>query len=496
MNQIGPYQIISELGRGGMALVYRALQPSVNRIVALKVLPPHMETDAEALERFRREAETAANLTHEHIVKVWDASVTNAPFYIAMEFLDGGTLADRLAAGPLPVEQAVSVAGKVCAALHHAHQRGVVHRDIKPANIMFGAGGRPVVTDFGIARASEKTQLTAPGAKFGTPNYMAPEQASGLPIDGRTDIYSAGAVLYEMVTGRPPFGSDDPLAVMYRIVNEQPLLPSALNPGVPRALDAVVLRSLEKDPRHRYQTGGEMAAALAAATRPVIELAPTLTSLPTPPLGGKATAAPRKYAPAKGRRRWALALGLLLAVLAVGAGAAAYLSANGLLSRPGADQPNLEKTSRDQIEAVAPAGDPRSQSEQPALLQDDPSPEGSGSAHAAAVEPRKPEPLALVGVPDVVGKPSGEARTLLQQAGFSCSPATKLDGSVAAGRVISQDPAAGSREPPGTAVRITVSSGPPPAATGGQGRTRPRPAGKPSTPVPAPKRQGPTPLPP
>ena len=487
MNQIGPYQIINELGRGGMAVVYRALQPSVNRIVALKVLPSQVEGDAQALERFRREAEAAANLTHEHIVKVWDASVSSPPYYIAMEFLDGGTLAERLAGGPLSVKQAVEIGSAVCAALDHAHQRGVVHRDIKPANIMFDAAGRPVVTDFGIARATDKTQLTAPGAKFGTPNYMSPEQASGLPTDARTDIYSAGAVLYEMVAGRPPFGGDDPLAVMYRIVNDQPVLPSGLNPGVPRALDAVVLRALEKDPRQRYQTGAEMRGALAAAMRPVVELAPTLTSVPTTPAAARAErASPRR------KRRWGLALGVTLAVLAVGVGATAYLSANGMLSLP--------RSQQDVATAERASGDVAAE-----VVEPEPLSEGTGSApeEAPAPESTPPEPPPTVPVPNVVGSESGEARTLLEGAGFVCTAATKPDPSVARGRVISQDPAAGTAAARGAEVRVVVSSGPPPAATVEQSRptprsTRPRsrPPKQPAPPAPAPKRPGPTPLPP
>ena len=279
--QIGPYQIISELGRGGMGMVYRALQPSVNRIVALKVLPSHLETDETSVRRFRQEAETAANLTHESIVKVWEASLDRPPYYIALEFLEGGTLAERLADGPLPLEEAISIITRVCMALDHAHQRGVVHRDIKPANIMFDGASKPVVTDFGIARAAEHTRLTMTGAKFGTPDYMSPEQAKGLRVDHRTDLYSVAVVLYEMLTGRPPFVNEDSLVTMRQIIDETVPPPSSFNASVPPAVEAVIMRALAKDPNERYQSGAEFSRTLWAAYTAPETVLPTLAALPS-----------------------------------------------------------------------------------------------------------------------------------------------------------------------------------------------------------------------
>jgi serine/threonine protein kinase len=185
IEQIEPYKILGELGRGGMATVYKAIQPCINRVVALKALPSHLESEKTAERRVAKEAETAGNLRHQNIVKLHDASVHQPPYYIAMEFLEGGTPADRLAHGPFSLTGAVRIVQAVRASLDYAHERGIVHRDIKPANMMFDDTGRPVVTDFGIARASDHTRLTADGPTFGTPSHMSPEHARGQRLDHR-----------------------------------------------------------------------------------------------------------------------------------------------------------------------------------------------------------------------------------------------------------------------------------------------------------------------
>jgi serine/threonine-protein kinase len=248
-----------------MGRVYRAFQPSVNRVVALKILPSSFETDEQAVRRFAQEAQTAGKLKHPNIVKVWDASVHGPPYYIAMEFLSGGTLSSRLASGPLPVKEAVDIALAMCSALDHAHDRGVIHRDIKPANILFDEDGRPVVTDFGIARALDHTRLTVAGATFGTPDYMSPEQAQGQKLDHRSDLYSAAMVLYETLTGQPPFVNDNPLVTMNQIVHESIPPPSAFGADVPPAVEAVLMWALRKDPDERFQSGAEFARALREA---------------------------------------------------------------------------------------------------------------------------------------------------------------------------------------------------------------------------------------
>jgi hypothetical protein len=268
MDHIGPYRILGEPQPGGMALVYPAIQPSLNRRLALKILLSHLQADANFVARFRREATIAAALHHEHIVHVYDAHLADPPYYIAMEFLEGGTLATRLAPGPLAVDQAIDIATRICSALSYAHRQGVVHRDVKPSNIMFDERGRPLLTDFGIARALEGTVLTETGARLGSAPYMSPEQVRGLPVDARTDIFSLGAVLYEMTAGHAPFGTDNPAAVTHRILTEDPLPPSQQKPGLTHHLDRVIMRALAKDPSKRFQTCDEMAAALAGSQPP------------------------------------------------------------------------------------------------------------------------------------------------------------------------------------------------------------------------------------
>ena len=486
MEQFGPYQIISELGRGGMAVVYRALQPSVNRIVALKVLPSSAEGDAESLRRFQREAETAANLSHENIVKVWEASVDSPPYYIALEFLEGGTLAERLQRGPLALDEALAIAAKLCSALGHAHDRGVVHRDVKPANIMFDAAGRPVVTDFGIARATDRTQLTAPGSKFGTPNYMSPEQAKGLPADFRTDVYSAAAVLYEMITGNPPFAGDDPLPVMYRIVNDEPTPPSALNPALPRTLDALIMRALDKDPRKRYHTGSEMAAAVSSLARSTAVVPPTVHVVTAPSPGMPSS--PRQT---KRKRKHRALLLAASAAFAAAASGIVYLAVRERAinlpptggPRPArlevADGWSLPQSYRDQETGglgAAPEALPTSPSNdgsEPQLPPDADRPQTDQAdpgeaADGAAAEPTLPK------VPAVVGKPEQEAAKALTEAGFVARSTTATSTTVAKGHVVSQQPAGESDQASGATVSLVISSGPPPQPASTPRKAAPR----------------------
>jgi serine/threonine protein kinase len=189
---IGPYRIVGELGRGGMAVVYKAWQPALERYVALKVLPEYFQHDPEFLARFHREAKAAARLSHPNIVHIYDTGEAEGLHYIAMEYVEGGSLRERLAAGPLDLDQAWHILAQVAEALDRAHAHGLIHRDIKPANILFTGDGRPKVTDFGIAQAAGGTHLTRSGMILGTPEYMAPEQAMGESVDYRADLYYAG----------------------------------------------------------------------------------------------------------------------------------------------------------------------------------------------------------------------------------------------------------------------------------------------------------------
>ncbi|MCZ7574997.1 MAG: tetratricopeptide repeat protein [Ardenticatenaceae bacterium] len=261
------------LGRGGMAEVYQAYDPDLDRHVAVKVIHPHLASDPDFGARFRREAKLVASLRHPHIVQLYDYDVADGQPFMVMEYLDGGTLKDHLAQvrgrGELmPLGEIARLLEPLADALDHAHAQGAVHRDIKPTNILFTVRGEPVLTDFGIAKIlSDAVQLSASGSVVGTPAYMSPEQAASGPVDPRSDLYSLAVVLYEMATGRVPFQGDSPTAVMLQHLTDSPPPPRTLNPNLPAAVEAVILRALAKQPEQRFASAGELARAFEGALR-------------------------------------------------------------------------------------------------------------------------------------------------------------------------------------------------------------------------------------
>jgi serine/threonine-protein kinase len=265
--QLGNYQIVGELGRGGMAVVYRAFQPSLNRYVAIKVLPPHLGHDKEFVERFQREALASAQLRHPNIVVIHDVGHQQGIYFIVMELLEGHTLKQIVEEeGALSVERANRIVEQLAAALDYAHQRGFVHRDVKPANIFVGKDDHVTLTDFGIAKAaSEAKQLTRTGMLMGTPEYMSPEQAEGERVDYRTDLYAVGVVLYQMLVGQVPFRGTTPHAILHAVIYEPPAPLRQLRQDLPPAIETVVLTAIDKRPERRYQSGEELAADLRKA---------------------------------------------------------------------------------------------------------------------------------------------------------------------------------------------------------------------------------------
>jgi serine/threonine-protein kinase len=263
------YVIERKLGSGGMADVYLAEDQELGRRVALKLLDDRHASDEQFVERFRREAQSAAGLNHPSIVSIFDRGYAEGTYYIAMEYLDGRTLKELLVKnGPTPVPIAIDYARQILGALAFAHRNAIVHRDIKPHNIVVGGDGRLKVTDFGIAR-SGASQMTEAGSIVGTAQYLSPEQARGAPVDPRSDIYSLGVVLYEMLTGKVPFSGDTPVEIAMKHLSQVPEPPSKLRDGIPHDLDAVVMRALAKDPEQRYATAEEMDADLARVARGV-----------------------------------------------------------------------------------------------------------------------------------------------------------------------------------------------------------------------------------
>jgi hypothetical protein len=264
---LGPYQIVAPLGKGGMGIVYKAYQPTLTRYVALKVLPQRYTDDPTFVGRFWQEARAAAKLEHPHILPIYDYGEYEGYHYIAMQLVRDGSLAQLLHGDPLLLEQIGYIIAQVGGALDYAHTREVIHRDVKPDNILISRQSGCLLTDFGIAKLLESTaHLTQIGTSIGTPTYMSPEQCRGdEDIDGRSDIYSLGVVLYEMATGRPPFQGSTPQAIQWKHLNEPPRPPRSLNPTLPAEVAAVILKALAKKREERYATAGAMAQALQDA---------------------------------------------------------------------------------------------------------------------------------------------------------------------------------------------------------------------------------------
>ena len=358
----GRYRLLGPLGTGGMATVYLAEDESLGRKVAIKILADRYAEDEQFVERFRREARSAAGLNHPNIVQIYDRGQAEGTYYIAMEHLEGRSLKDIIGAeAPLKPDRAIDITLQILQALRFAHAHGVVHRDIKPHNIILATDGRPKVTDFGIARAGAASQMTEVGSIIGTAQYLSPEQARGQPVQPQADLYSLGVVLYEMLTGHVPFEGDSAVAIAFKHVSEPPAPPSELNPLVPPALEQVVMRALAKDPARRHASADEMAADLERVRRGLAPAAETqaFTEVIADPLPVVAaatavapppTAATRVYAPAPAaaraeewappppaappprRRRplwpWLIVLGLLAAAGAIAAVALGGLSSD------------------------------------------------------------------------------------------------------------------------------------------------------------------------
>jgi serine/threonine protein kinase len=491
----GRYKVVRKLGAGGMANVYLAEDQELGRRVAIKILNDRHANDEQFVERFRREAKNAAALSHPNIVSIYDRGEAEGTYYIAMEFLEGRSLKELIVQrGPAPVTVSVEYARQILSALRFAHRHGIVHRDIKPHNVLVDSEGRVKVTDFGIARAGV-SEMTEAGSIVGTAQYLSPEQARGTDVDQRSDLYSLGIVLYELLTGTLPFTGDTPVEIAMKHLSTVPEAPSARRPEVPRDLDLIVTRALAKDPSDRYQSAEEMEADLerflrgAAVSPETEESATQIMRAPTQPLAATAAtmiAPPRRTTqlppppppvyydleePIHRRPVWPWVAALLFVVAAGIGGWFLYSQISDKLNstKPVAvelyvNMPEREARDRIKADGFSPIVNHHSSrtTEAGLVFRQDPvagerKPKGSDVRIWVSTGLPKAE------VPSLVGESSTDAVAALTR--LRLKPRIlQVPSAKPAGEVTAQDPPPGTKLTVGEIVHINVSKGPQPVA--------------------------------
>lgn len=459
------YRLERLIGTGGMAGVYRAHDELLGRAVAVKVLHPQFAKDPVFIERFRVEAQAAANLNQSNVVSVFDWGIEDSTYYLVMEYVEGPNLKDIiLRGGPLMPERAVEIAIAVCQALEAAHAAGIVHRDIKPQNIIVTGDNYVKVMDFGIARVTGGSAMTQTGTIMGTAQYISPEQAQGRVADPRSDLYSLGVVLYEMLTARVPFDGDNPVAIAYKHVREDPLPPSMINPDVSPELEAVVMKALAKNPENRYRSARDLRADLERS----LEGAPVYATPVLPPENISST---RAYAPAAVRaarprqsRLWIIIPVMLVILALIGVGVWALFNATS-----GVKIPNLVGHTQD---------DARQMLQSARLQLGNVARDFSSTVTKGLVASQNPEAgsrvsknmridivissgPALVLVPDCRGLSQSQSEALIKQANLKVGTVSdEFSSTAAAGKVSSQSPDPDSRVAEGAAINLALSKGP------------------------------------
>jgi eukaryotic-like serine/threonine-protein kinase len=466
------YEVGRLLGTGGMAEVYEGRDRLLARRVAIKVLLGELGQDPSFLARFKREAQAAASLSHPNVVAVYDTGVQDSTHFIVMEYVEGRTLRDLLRiGGPPPPERAALIAADVCNALAAAHARGLIHRDVKPANVMLTPDGTVKVMDFGIARATSSDTITQTHAVIGTAQYISPEQVEGREVDARSDLYSLGCLLYEMLTGRVPFAGESPVSIAYRHVREDPVPPRRINPRIPPALEAITLRAMAKHPANRYQTAAELRAdleralagrPLAAAPAPVGGFdgpAPVTQAMPPLPYGYQPGGHPDEltaggYAGRPKRRGRVAAVVLSLLTVLLAAGAFAVVARN---ARPDAADPSAVTTLST---SLAPPTTLPATTAPPTTLAPTTTQQQATTTQLQTTTTEQQTTTTRsnqVTVPNVLRQRENAARNLLEDQGFQVdSQDVPIGNQNLDGRVIAQSPRPDTTVPEGSTVQLLI----------------------------------------
>ncbi|WP_418790478.1 Stk1 family PASTA domain-containing Ser/Thr kinase [Phosphitispora sp. TUW77] len=473
------YEIVSRLGGGGMAVVYKARDTLLNRQVTVKVLRSEFTSDEEFVSRFRREAQAVAKLSHPNIVSIYDVGQDGEIHYIVMEYIEGRNLKEIIKEhGKLPVDQAVDIARQICEGLNDAHENGIVHRDVKPHNILVTDNGRVKVTDFGIAQIVSSVTITNSSTIVGSVHYFSPEQAKGETTGVKSDIYSVGVVLYEMLTGKVPFEGETPIAIALKHIKSDPVPPRSLNPAVLPDLERIILKAMHKDTTMRYLNAGDMARDLrrissgdvSAETRVMDadEFATRVMNGPVVITGDKKEDESKSFRRKRKRKLRPAVIILVVALLGLLTGIG-YIWINDYINVPEVTVPDVENIPWEEAEQELNASNLKpatslefdSEVESGYIISQDP-PSGTKVKENTIVKLVVSKGAKYITVPNVARKEKTAAEIEVTNAGFKVSFSDEFDDEVEEGTVIAQTPAGDTEAKQGSTVKLVISKGPEP----------------------------------